>query len=348
MPTASALQDRALLDAARSGDEGAFTRLLEGHRRELHAHCYRMLGSYHDAEDAMQDVGLRAWRGLPRFDGRSSLRSWLYRIATNVCLDAINRRARRVLPIDHGPSAGAGADPAEPLVETVWVEPYPDERLGLEDGYASPEATYEQRESVELAFIAAMQRLPASQRATLILREVLGFSAAEVADTLETSTASVNSSLQRARKAVADDLPERTQQATLRALGDETLREIVQRYVEAWDSGDPDAVVAMLAEDAAFSMPPNATWFRGREAILEFLPRGPLSIPRRFVPLRANGQPAFATYRWVADEARWLGNAIHVITLRDDGGIVDAVAFLSLDLFPAFGVPPVLDAPPPA
>ena len=201
---------------------------------------------------------------------------------------------------------------------------------------------------MELAFIAAMQRLPASQRATLILREVLGFSAAEVADTLETSTASVNSSLQRARKAVADDLPERSQQATLRALGDEALREIVQRYVEAWDSGDPEAVVAMLAEDAAFSMPPHATWFRGRDAILEFLPRGPLSIPRRFLPLRANGQPAFATYRWVAEERRWLGNAIHVITLRDDGEIADAVAFLSLDLFPPFGVPQVLDAPPPA
>ena len=250
-----------------------------------------MLGSYHDAEDAMQDVGLRAWRGLPRFDGRSSLRSWLYRIATNVCLDAINRRPKRVLPIDHGPSAGAGSDLAEPLVETVWVEPYPDERLGLEDGFASPEASYEQRESVELAFIAAMQRLPASQRATLILREVLGFSAAEVADTLETSTASVNSSLQRARKAVADDLPERTQQATLRALGDEALREIVQRYVEAWDSGDPNAVVAMLAEDAAFSMPPNATWFRGREAILEFLPRGAAVHPAP-LPAAARQRPA--------------------------------------------------------
>ena len=216
-----------MLEAARGGDEDAFRRLVEPHRGELHAHCYRMLGSVHDAEDALQDALLRAWRGLARFEGRSSLRSWLYTIATNTCLDLIERRPKRVLPVDYGPAADPHDGPGEPLVESVWVEPYPDEKLGVEDGYAAPEARYEQRESVELAFIAALQHLPANQRAVLILREVLGFSAKEVADTLDTTTASVNSALQRARATVDERLPEQSQQATLRALGDDDLREVV-------------------------------------------------------------------------------------------------------------------------
>ena len=215
-----------------------------------------MLGSVHDAEDALQEALLRAWRGLPRFEGRSSLRSWLYTIATNTCLNAIEKRPKRVLPVDYGPAADPHDGPGEPLVESVWVEPYPDETLGLEDGFAAPEARYEQRESVELAFVAALQHLPANQRAVLILREVLGFSAREVAESLETTIASVNSALQRAREAVDERLPEQSQQATLRALGDERLREIVEGYVDAWERGDVDAVVAMLAEDATFAMPP--------------------------------------------------------------------------------------------
>src|SRR4051812_7480860 len=180
--------ERELLEAARDGDEDAFGRLVEPHRGELHAHCYRMLGSVHDAEDALQEAFLRAWRGIARFEGRSSLRSWLYTIATNTCLNAIERRPKRVLPVDYGPAADPHGGPGEPLAESVWMEPYPDERLGLEDGLAGPEAQYEQRESVELAFIAALQHLPANQRAVLILREVLGFSAKEAADTLETTT----------------------------------------------------------------------------------------------------------------------------------------------------------------
>src|SRR5436309_8089402 len=183
-------QERELLQAARGGDEGAFQRLVEPHRGELHAHCYRMLGSVHDAEDALQDALLRAWRGLPRFDGRSSLRSWLYRIATNTSLDVIARRPKRVLPIDYGPAANPHDGPGEPLVESALMEPYPDEGLGLGDGFAAPEARYELRESVELAFVAALQHLPATQRAVLILREVLGFSAQDAAESLETSVAS--------------------------------------------------------------------------------------------------------------------------------------------------------------
>src|SRR4051812_46562632 len=180
--TRGTAHEQALLNGARRGDEDAFRRLVEPYRGELHAHCYRMLGSVHDAEDALQDASLRAWRGLARFEGRSSLRSWLYTIATNTCLNQIARRPKRVLPIDYGPATEPSDGLGMPLVETVWIEPYPDETLGVEDGFASPDARFERRESVELAFVAALQLLPATQRAVLVLREVLGFSAKEVAD----------------------------------------------------------------------------------------------------------------------------------------------------------------------
>ena len=187
MVTATAsMSERELLGAARGGDEDAFRRLVEPHRTALHAHCYRMLGSLYDAEDALQDALLRAWRGLSGFDGRSALRRWLYRIATNACLDAIARRPKRVLPIDYGPADEVGF--GERVADAVWLEPYPDEMLGLEQGYAAPEARYEQREAVELAFVAALQHLPARQRAVLVLREVLGFSAKEVSETLGTQS----------------------------------------------------------------------------------------------------------------------------------------------------------------
>ena len=219
-------------------DETTFSALFERHRRELLAHCYRMLGSLEDADDALQEALLRAWRGLSRFEGRSSLRSWLYRIATNTSLDAIEKRPNRVLPVDYGPPIDPHDGPHLPLAESVWVEPYPDERLGVADGFAAPEARYEQREAVELAFVAALQNLPPNQRAVLILREVLGFSAKEAAETLETTVASVNSALQRARKAVDERTPEQSQQETLRSLGDDGVREVVQGYVDAWDRGD--------------------------------------------------------------------------------------------------------------
>src|SRR5205823_8625993 len=230
--TRQAGPDQALLQRARSGDEAAFAALLDPYRGELHAHCYRMLGSVHDAEDALQDAMLRAWRGLAKFEGRSSLRSWLYTIATNSCLNQIARRPKRVLPIDYGPPTDPHVAPGEPIVESVWVEPYPDETLGLEDGFASPDARYEQREGVELAFIAALQHLPPNQRAVLILREVLGFSAKETAQMLETTVASANSALQRARAAIEERVPEQSQQQTLRSLGDGELRELVARYVD--------------------------------------------------------------------------------------------------------------------
>jgi RNA polymerase sigma-70 factor, ECF subfamily len=322
-------QEKALA-AARSGDEDAYRRLVEPHRGELHAHCYRMLGSVHDAEDALQETLLRAWRGLSGFEERSSLRSWLYRIATNTSLNAIEKRPKRVLPIDYGPPADPHDGPGEPMVESVWVEPYPDEKLGIEDGFAAPEARYEQRESIELAFIAALQHLPPNQRAVLILREVLGFSAREVAETLETTTASVNSALQRARQSVDDRLPEQSQQATVRSLGDEGLREVVDRYVDAWERGDVDGVVAMLTEDAAFAMPPLQTWFRGHEDIAVFLAGWPLSGQWRWrqTLVQANGQPALAFYSWDPEEEAYLPFALNVLTLRGDR-ISEVTAFIT-------------------
>src|SRR2546423_10571804 len=330
MSATPTMQEQQLIEAARTGDEGAYGRLVENYRGELHAHCYRMLGSVHDAEDALQDALLRAWRGLGKFEGRSSLRSWLYTISTNTCLNAIARRPKRVLPIDYAPAADPHEGPGEPVIESVWVEPYPDETLGLEDGFAAPEARYEQRESVELAFVAALQNLPPNQRAVLILREVLGFSAKEVSESLETTVASVNSALQRARKIVDERLPEQSQQATLRALGDDGLREVVNGYVDAWERGDVDAVVGMLTEDATFAMPPLQTWFGGRDEIAIFLAGWPLSGTWRWRPIqvRANGQVALAFYSWDEDEQSYLPFALNVLTLRGDR-ISDVTAFIT-------------------
>jgi RNA polymerase sigma-70 factor, ECF subfamily len=324
--------ERELLAAARDGDEEAYGRLIEPHRAELHAHCYRMLGSVHDAEDALQDALLRAWRGLPRFQGRSSLRAWLYRIATNACLDVIARRPKRVLPIDYGPPADPHQSPGEPLVETVWLEPYAD------DSHTG----YEQRESLELAFIAALQYLPARQRAALILREVLDFSAREVAEALETSVAAVNSALQRARAAVDQRLPEHSQQATLHALGDERLREIVRDYADALQRGDVEAVVGMLAEDAAWSMPPLPGWYRGREAVVAFLTEYPLRERWRHVPTRANGQLAVGCYMWDEERETYAAAVLDVLTLDGDR-IAEVTAFLAPWVFQRFGdVPGVM------
>ncbi len=266
-----------LLATASRGDEGAFRALVEPHRARLHALCYRMLGSVHDADDALQEALVRAWRGLGRFEGRSATSTWLHTIATRVCLDSIARRPKRVLPIDYGAASEPGVDPGDPLDASVWIEPYPDGQLGLDDGYAAPEARYEQREAVELAFIAALQHLPPRQRAALVLRDVLGFSAREAAEALETTATSINSALQRARKTVDRRLPERSQQVTCRALGDERVRALVERFSEAFEHGDVEAILAMLAEDVTFEMPPYEAWYEGRDAIGDswLMPGGP-------------------------------------------------------------------------
>jgi RNA polymerase sigma-70 factor, ECF subfamily len=313
-------EDPAVLAAARAGDEQAFSTLVEPYGRELHAHCYRMLGSVYDAEDVVQETLLRAWRGLSRFEGRSSVRSWLYTIATNSCLTHIGRRPKRVLPIDYGPAADPHTTPGQPVIESVWVEPYPDEMLGLEDGLAAPEARYEQRESVELAFIAALQHLAPRQRAVLILCEVLGFSAKEAAEMLDTSVPSVNSALQRSRAAVEERIGERSQQETLRTIGDQALRELVNRYVEAWESCDVDSFVAMLTEDATFAMPPLATWYATRPGIATWARLSPMSGEWRWksVLTRANGQPALAFYSWDDTQQAYVPFALNVLTFRGE------------------------------
>ena len=308
----------ALLDAARSGDASAFEQLVAPYRAELQAYCYRMLGSLHDAEDAVQETLVRAWRSIGRLDDRGFIRAWLYKIATNRCLTAIEQRGRRELP--------AAVTPGTPATEISWLGPYPD---------SSPETQYLTRESVELAFVAALQHLSAIQRAALILREVLGFSAAEVAELLGTSTASVNSALQRARKAIDSTAP--TQQTVLRDLGNAAVGDIVTRWTDAWEAGDVDAIVAMLADDARYSMPPLPLWYRGKDEIRAFLVRGPLQSRWRFQPTTANGQLAFGTYLWDDAAGTYAPGGLDVLTLRD-GCVAEVVAFLTADLT-RFGLP---------
>jgi RNA polymerase sigma-70 factor (ECF subfamily) len=312
----------------------SFEALVGPYRAELHAHCYRMLGSSHDADDALQDAFLRAWRALPRFEGRSSLRSWLYRITTNSCLRLIERRPKRVLPIDYGPPSDAHDDPAPPLVESVWVEPYPD--AALPGGFSGPEARYEQRESIELAFVAALQHLPARQRAVLILRDVLGFSGEEVAEALETTPKAVYSTLQRAHKTVEQQLPVLSQQQTLKSLGDARVREIVETYVDAWERGDVDAIVSMLAEDAIIAMPPCPSWYLGLDAARTFLAQGPLAprIARRGHPARANGQLAVGVvFLGYPDQPQTL-QVLQLLTLDTHGRIAEMTAFVGTELEP--------------
>ncbi|HUB99359.1 MAG TPA: sigma-70 family RNA polymerase sigma factor [Solirubrobacterales bacterium] len=310
-------------------DEPAFERAVDSHRRELHAHCYRMLGSVQDAEDAMQEAMLRAWRSRDKLADSEALRPWLYRIATNTSLDLIARRKRRLLPAEYTGRADPDQPPGEPVTENVWLEPYPDETLEIEDGYASPEASYEEREAVELAFVAAMQHLPPRQRAVLILREVLGFSAQEVGETLDTSVPSVNSALQRARKAVDEKMPARSQQLTLRTLGEARLREIVEEYMDAMRTGDVNRVVSMLTADVAWSMPPLASWYGGIDEVEVFLRNGPLNGEWRWrhAPGSANGQLAVGTYTWVEAERTHLPFSLDVITLDGDR-IKEVTAFV--------------------
>jgi RNA polymerase sigma-70 factor (ECF subfamily) len=348
MGSGSDASEQELLDLARRGDEQAFGDLIDAYRAELHAYCYRMLGSVHDAEDALQDALLRAWRGLPDFAGRSSLRSWLYSIATNAALDTAKRQARYAR--DARQETSSPPDPAD------WLEPYPDRTL---DGWGttSPEAVYEQRERLELAFIVALQHLPPVQRAVLVLRDVVGFSARETADQLGTSVPAVTSALQRARAAAQGRLPARSQQAALRALGDEQIRALAGRYADAMQRGDADLLVSMLTADVTYTMPPPPTCLRSHEAIRDFVRTqvGALSWQHRAT--RANGQLAIGCYLLQAGRDRYVPAAIDVLTL--DGEQIAAIyAFLTNDLlrelghdgrfapadFAAFGLPLELPA----
>ena len=286
-----------------------FERLVERHRRELYVHCYRMLGSAQDAEDALQESLLAAWRGFEAFEGRSSARTWLYRVCTNACLRFAERKPPRVLTPDHGPAFTQTQDLGEFVPGSVWLEP-----LITEEDAAD---AYIQREGVELAFVAALQHLPGTQRAVLILREVLGYSAAEVAEMLDTTPASVNSAMQRARQAVDERVPERTQQAELAALGEDGLKALVDDFVAAWERADIDALVALLSDDAQFTMPPLPAWFDGRDNVAMFFRERIFETPWRIRPLEINCQPGIATYIQQPGEAGFTLGAVNALSIRD-------------------------------
>jgi RNA polymerase sigma-70 factor, ECF subfamily len=332
---------KRLLKLALAGDENAFGELAGPYRAELRAHGYRITGSVHDADDALQEGMLHAWRSLATFEGRGSMRSWLYAIVTNAALDLAGHRARRELPVALGPSAATGTALGPPLTEQPWLDPYPDNWL-TDDTLLSPEARYEQRESVELAFLVALQHLPPLQRSVLLLREVVGFSAAEIASQLGTSTQAVNSALQRARAAARERLPARSQQSVQRALGEERTRAIVKRYADALERGDTDTLIGMLTREATLSMPPVATWYRGHEAIRQFLESGPISYRWQHRPARANGQVALGSYLFDPVKDKHLGAVIDVFTL-EDAKIAAVTSFMAADLFSELPSGPDLD-----
>jgi RNA polymerase sigma-70 factor (ECF subfamily) len=323
---------------ARPPDIADLPDALERHRVELTAYCYRMLGSAFEAEDAVQETFVRAWRSFDRFEGRASLRSWLHRIATNVCLDMLGSSQRRARPMDLGPARPASSELGEPLAENTWVEPIPDDRAVPTAG--DPASVAVARESIRLAFVTALQRLPPKQRAVLILREVLHWHADEVAELLDTSVASVNSALQRARATLADRRPA---SATVDGLSDRQ-RELLSRYVDAFERYDMDALTALLRDDAVWNMPPYALWLRTHEDIVAWcLGPGIGCDGSRLVPLVANGSPAFGQYKPAPDGSLqpW---SLQVLEIDGDriGGIT---FFLDTDrLFPLFGLPDRFEA----
>ena len=338
--------EEQLLQRAGTGDEEAFGQIAETYRRELQVHCYRILGSVQDAEDLVQETMLAAWRGLDRFEGRASLRSWLYKIATNRCLNALRNRGRRPPELPAPPPQAP--EPPEPsrMREPIWLEPYPDALLeGVVDRSLEPDARYEAREAIGLAFVAGLQRLPPRQRAVLVLRDVLGFHAREVADMLEVSEASVTGALHRARSALDEGLPSaEREQASLPNSRDE--REVVARFAEAFESGDVEGVVSLLADDAWLTMPPEPLEYQGPVAIAGFLstvPAGGRLEMFRLVPTRANGQPAFGCYLRDAQAPVAHAYGLMVLTLRGDR-VAAITGFPDTSVFRYFGLPRTLRA----
>jgi RNA polymerase sigma-70 factor, ECF subfamily len=325
----------AIVAAAKAGDEAAFSTLAERYRRELQVHCYRMLGSYEDSEDAVQETFLRAWRRRSTYEGRAPFRAWLYKIATNASLDAIDRRPERKL----ARAEGIG-NPAE----VAWLEPFPDHLLDeVADAESEgPEASIVAKETIELAFMVAIQHLPARQRATLILRDVLGWSAQETADLLESSLASVNSGLARARAAMKEHLPRRRVDWAPGADPTEEERRLFERLMDAGMRQDPEAYAACLSEDVRLSMPPHPMWFIGRDAMLDMITKNawvPEFGELRSVPTRANRMPAMAHYRRPVGEDAFVPMALDVIRMEGDGAVAEITTFMP-HLFPAFGLPP--------
>jgi RNA polymerase sigma-70 factor (ECF subfamily) len=332
----------ALVAAARQGSPEAFRQLTEPHRPELHLHCYRMMGSLHDAEDAIQETLLRVWRSLRTLRVQASFRAWLYRVATNVCLDTLRHRSRRVLPTALRPAADPGDAVLPDIREPIWLEPYP--TAGLHGLLADPAARYELRESVSLAFVAAIQYLAPRQRAVLILRNVLGWSAADTAKALKSSVPAVNSALQRARAVIKAKRPAGGSFAVVPADA-AAHRVLVERYMQAWEAGDADALAELLAQDAIMTMPPSPSWYEGREAIAAFHARivfdGPFAGRLHLVPVEANYLPAFAVYRDDAPAGRREAFALKVLSVRD-GRVAWVAGFADPSLFRLFGLPQVV------
>jgi RNA polymerase sigma-70 factor (TIGR02960 family) len=331
---------RSLLVAAREGDSTAFERVVGAHRRELYVHCYRMLGGVQDAEDSLQEALLAAWRGIGGFQGRGSLRAWLYRIATNVCLRAISRRPRRILSPDYTPPRADTADLGEPVAGQVWLEPLLDDEPVDRSPDSDPAQRYARREGVEIAFVAALQHLPGTQRAVLILRDVLGYSAAEVAEILDTTPASVNSALQRARQAVKTRVPAISQQVELDALGTGGQAELVEAFVAAWEQADVEALIALLAEDATFVMPPLPAWYSGRRDVARFFAERVFQSPWRLVPREVNAQLGLQCYMADPESGRLRIGAVNALTVRT-GQIAAITAFLDPELHRRLGIAPV-------
>jgi RNA polymerase sigma-70 factor (ECF subfamily) len=329
------------LARARAGDGEAFRELTEPHRRELQLHCYRILGSVQDAEDMLQETLLSAWRGLDRFEERASMRAWLYKIATNRCLNSLRDAGRRPAP---ALPAWPGAAPPEPTrrSEPLWLQPYPDALLdGLPDTAPGPEARYESREALALAFTAGLQRLPPRQRAVLVLRDVLGYPAAEAADILETTETSVNSALQRARATLTQHASADRDQAPPPQSPRE--RAIIDQFVDAFEAADAARLVALLTDDAWMSMPPEPLEYQGHAAIAEFYVSRTWwgTQPIRLVPTRANGQPAFGYYLQDPHAPVDRANGLIVLTLAGDK-ICAITRFGDNSLFPHFGLPRTL------
>jgi RNA polymerase sigma-70 factor (ECF subfamily) len=325
------------MPSATTHDTDDLEQLLESHRRELRAYAYRMLGSPFEADDAVQETLVRAWKAYDRFEGRSSIRSWLYRIATNVCLDMLDGAKRRARPMDLGPAGTADGPLGETLPEVTWIDPVPDARVAPEDG--DPAEVAEARETIKLAFVAALQHLPPKQRAVLILREVLRWQATEVAELLDTSVASVNSALQRARDTIARTDSDHGSIGEL----DEEHHALLQRYVDAFERYDMDALTSLLREDASWSMPPYALWLRTHDDIVRWcLGPGIGCKGSKLIATTANGAPAFGQYKPAPGGGHdpW---SLQVLDVAD-GEIRGIVFFLdTARLFPLFGLPAHLD-----
>lgn len=336
------------LAAARAGDPHAFGNLTEPYRRELQLHCYRMLGSLQDAEDMVQETLLRAWRRLDTFRRHGSFRAWLYKIATNACLDALDKRRRRALPTTAFPLTDPNAPLPAPVTDPTWLDPLPDAWLPAQsEGIENPEARYAAQESVRLAFVAALQILPPRQRAVLILRDVLDFRAREAADLLELTVPAANSLLHRARVKLTANYRPGQDEAKLPPPDDETTAALLNRYVRAWEMADVGGLVALLKEEATLAMPPWPVWYQGRAAIRAVLPRevfgGHTPGRDRLQPIRANGQPALALYRRNPDGVH-TALAIQVLAVQPSAGYLAAITiFLNPSLFAAFGLPAQLE-----